>query len=285
MNEREWWDRFGHLNDKIWEYDKFLQTSVRQQYLDDMELQLFKPDGYLLDFGCGTGSFSLPFARKGMNVLGIDTSYEQISKAKRKAEEMGIGNVLFVCGDKVPSQLMGTFDSILLHAFFHHLPNDSREEFLRYIIKALRPGGKLYLYEPILAETQPPFYARLVDVIIGGIFKLLHIFANIFDMYESEFKEARKLGWSMKSPDESPIQLSEIVSSFPEYMRIEVIKTWHIWSIAYANHCMQLQKKWKALFSKLAPLFYYVDSNIRNKRWVKFLHAWIMVSILAVKNE
>lgn len=50
-----------------------------------IQLAEFKPNGSLLDIGCGQGRHSIEFAKRGFAVLGIDASETNIIKARRNA--------------------------------------------------------------------------------------------------------------------------------------------------------------------------------------------------------
>ena len=56
--------------------------------------------GTLLDMGCGIGRISIPLAKKGYNVVGLDLSPSYIQRAKEYAEEEGVSeSTRFIVGD------------------------------------------------------------------------------------------------------------------------------------------------------------------------------------------
>ena len=56
--------------------------------------------GTLLDMGCGIGRISVPLAKHGYSVVGVDLSPSYIQRAKEYAEEEGVaGNTRFIVGD------------------------------------------------------------------------------------------------------------------------------------------------------------------------------------------
>ena len=60
-------------------------------------LSLYGHDpGLTLDLACGTGSLTLELAGRGVDIFGINGSYDMLSVAMEKASDMG-RNVLFLC--------------------------------------------------------------------------------------------------------------------------------------------------------------------------------------------
>ena len=84
----------------------------RTEYL----LKLFKNHGkiptLLLDLACGTGGFSNCFAKKGIEVIGVDMSEEMLAKAGENSAEMGT-DVLFLCQKAEELDLYGTVDGAI----------------------------------------------------------------------------------------------------------------------------------------------------------------------------
>ena len=84
----------------------------RTEYL----LKLFKNPGkippLLLALACGTGGFSNCFAKKGIEVIGVDMSEEMLAKAGENSAEMGT-DVLFLCQKAEELDLYGTVDGAI----------------------------------------------------------------------------------------------------------------------------------------------------------------------------
>lgn len=64
-----------------------------------------------LDLACGTGNITIPLARRGYDMIGIDLSVDMLMEAKRKAEAEGL-NILFLNQDMTEFELYGTVDII-----------------------------------------------------------------------------------------------------------------------------------------------------------------------------
>lgn len=63
----------------------------------------------LLDVGCGTGGFSICFAKKGIEVIGADPSVNMLEIAQAKAKENGL-DILFLNQSGQELDLYGTID-------------------------------------------------------------------------------------------------------------------------------------------------------------------------------
>ena len=66
----------------------------------------------VLDFGCGTGSHVLSFARRGVPAVGFDASEAMIAQASAKAPETGAASVRFATGQ---------FDRCFANGHPHHV--------------------------------------------------------------------------------------------------------------------------------------------------------------------
>lgn len=92
----------------------------------------------LIDLGCGDGRLSAKLQRLGYKVIGIDSSNQQIKKAKDehplihfKQEDMTLFSV------KQP------VDVIFSNAAFHWLTKQENKKMLHHVFDALKPDGQL----------------------------------------------------------------------------------------------------------------------------------------------
>ncbi|MGN0458298.1 MAG: class I SAM-dependent DNA methyltransferase [Eubacterium sp.] len=68
-------------------YDRLTDNvdyKVRSSYISDFFVTNNINDGVILDLACGTCSISVPFAKKGFRLIGIDASEEMLSQASNK---------------------------------------------------------------------------------------------------------------------------------------------------------------------------------------------------------
>ncbi|MBL8551797.1 MAG: bifunctional 2-polyprenyl-6-hydroxyphenol methylase/3-demethylubiquinol 3-O-methyltransferase UbiG [Hyphomonadaceae bacterium] len=92
----------------------------------------------ILDIGCGGGLVSVPLARLGAEVTGVDASPETIEAAKTHAREIGL-DIDFRVG--AAEELTESFDLVLALEIVEHVADVGA--FLQACAKLVRPGGKL----------------------------------------------------------------------------------------------------------------------------------------------
>lgn len=133
------------------------------------QLQFFKQlvdsEGFTsaLDLACGTGTYTLEFARWGLQAKGLDLSEEMIAQARHKAEAEGL-TVEYQVGDM--SQLPETLDNYDLvicigNSLVHLLSTAEINKALQSFAQALKPKGKLVL--------QIVNYDRILDQQLAGL--------------------------------------------------------------------------------------------------------------------
>ena len=126
-----------------------------------------QPGERLLDVGCGWGSFIVHAAKEhGVRATGVTLSEPQAERARRRAEEAGVG-------DRVDVQVMDwrdlagkPFDKIASIGMVEHMGSANIDAFAQRLASLLRPGGWLLNHGIArLRHTDPeagPFSERFV---------------------------------------------------------------------------------------------------------------------------
>ncbi len=100
----------GNYNNFSPFYDLFTQNvdyKKRTRYLMELFADFGEKPTLLLDFACGTGNFSVEFAKQGVEVIGVDLSEGMLSVAQTK--NAGLKNpVLYLCQNGPELDLYGT---------------------------------------------------------------------------------------------------------------------------------------------------------------------------------
>ena len=65
-----------------------------------------------LDLACGTGSLTVELKKRGVDIYGIDGSYDMLSQAMDKAYDAGL-DMLFLCQQMENIDLYGTIDTCI----------------------------------------------------------------------------------------------------------------------------------------------------------------------------
>ncbi len=113
---------------------------VFQKYLAGKIIGLVKPQGLILDNGCGPGYFSSLFL-KDYDVIGVDISREMLVHAKRN-----MGKVVLANSEKLPFA-DNYFDVVFSRSLIHHLPNPRKG--VNEVARVLRPGGRAVFIDPL----------------------------------------------------------------------------------------------------------------------------------------
>lgn len=117
--------------------------------------------GIILDLACGTGSLSVEFAKKGIEVIGVDSSYDMLSIANSKNYENNVA-VLYLCQDSSELDLYGTVSCVVCALdSINHITNERKlkETFLKVSL-FLEPNGififdcnTIYKHQNILSNN------------------------------------------------------------------------------------------------------------------------------------
>ncbi len=145
-------------------YDVFMENIPYQDWLIYLEKiwQKFnlKPK-LILDLGCGTGNMTIPLAKKGYELIGIDASFQMLAKAREKSIKEDL-NILYLEQDMQSFELYGTVDCIisLCDSINYILEEDELLQVFKLVNNYLEPKGlfifdinTIYKFEHILADN------------------------------------------------------------------------------------------------------------------------------------
>lgn len=104
----------------------------------------------ILDVGCGPGTNVARFLGADYVGLDINPRYLAIARARHPGQ--------FVEADIESADLssLGTFDTILVNSFLHHVPDQAVERILGQLEQRLAPDGRAHLLELVLPERLSP---------------------------------------------------------------------------------------------------------------------------------
>lgn len=98
-----------------------------------MELLAPKPAERILDLGCGDGVLTLKLSQLGCQVVGVDSSPEQVAAARRLGLDARVAD-----GEKL--DFSAEFDAVFSNAALHWMKR--ADDVLASVHAALKPGGR-----------------------------------------------------------------------------------------------------------------------------------------------
>jgi ubiquinone/menaquinone biosynthesis C-methylase UbiE len=104
-----------------------------------------KPDWSLIDFGCGPGFYTIPFARAAQKVVAVDVQPEMLKKAETYAKKSRVKVELVESdGTRIPLP-DNTFDLVFLNLVYHEIAD--KKTALVEFLRLLKPGGMVAIRE------------------------------------------------------------------------------------------------------------------------------------------
>ncbi|MBM3345838.1 MAG: class I SAM-dependent methyltransferase [Betaproteobacteria bacterium] len=105
-----------------------------------------------LDVGCGEGRFTRLMAGAGAHVTGIEPGPQQIRRAL--AQPRAADEAYVEAGAESLPAAAGSVDLVVFFNSLHHVPVAGMDRALAEARRVLRPGGQLYIAEPLAEEPQ-----------------------------------------------------------------------------------------------------------------------------------
>jgi len=135
--DNEWWNKFYSDKEKPIPFFKNIPDENLISYIDRGILN----PGKSLDIGCGYGRNSFYLAKKEFETYGIDFSKTSIEWGKEIAKEHSI-KIIFLCQSIFDFQdKPESFDFIYDSGCLHHIKPHRRNQYLKTILKYLKPNG------------------------------------------------------------------------------------------------------------------------------------------------
>jgi 2-polyprenyl-6-hydroxyphenyl methylase/3-demethylubiquinone-9 3-methyltransferase len=158
-------EKFSKLADAWWDPNGEFRTlhqinPMRLAYIRDKITEHFGEfhEGIsILDIGCGGGLVSVPLARVGARVTGLDASAQNIDTASTYAESQYL-DIEYICGSV--EEYQGKHDVVLCLEIIEHVENPAF--FIQSVTRCLKPGGIMIV--STINRTKKAYLAA----IIGG---------------------------------------------------------------------------------------------------------------------
>lgn len=120
-------------------------------------------DDLIIEFGCGTGFFSIEMAKKCGKVIAVDISKKMLEFAAQRALREKIANIEFVhLGFLSYQHKDKPADSVITQLALHHLPDFWKFIALLKINTALKINGLVYISDVIFPFSESDDYNSLI---------------------------------------------------------------------------------------------------------------------------
>jgi len=162
-----WYDEF-FKEDYLQIYLPFLTEERTKQEVDFIiEILNLPPGSKILDLACGFGRHTIPLAKKGYDMTGLDYTEKFIRMAEEKAKKENL-QIEFLIGDmrKIPfeNHFAGVISYFTSFGFFS---DEENFEVLKGVSKALKREGKFLLEimnrDFLVKNFRPKNWQRLED--------------------------------------------------------------------------------------------------------------------------
>ena len=151
MNETDWEERY-QTGDMPWE-----KGEASPGLMDFLAAQSDLPRGAVAVPGCGTGHDARAWARAGFETWGFDLAPSAIRLGREKTEAAGL-TASFVQADFLAADPPKQFDWLFEHTLFCAIDPSRRDDYVRAVLRWLRPGGQLLAIQYMIRDEQgPPF--------------------------------------------------------------------------------------------------------------------------------
>ncbi len=140
----------------------------------------------LLDVGCGLGESSVYFALRGAAVTATDISPGMIDVATRLARRHGVALDGLVGAGEELRLPHDHFDLAYVANTLHHVAD--RDQLLRQLQQALKPGGRVFFWDPLAYNPVINVYRRMATAVrtadespltFADVRRVRHYFVNV----------------------------------------------------------------------------------------------------------
>lgn len=95
----------------------------------------------VLDFGCGVGRLTIPFARHTQGAVGVDISASMLKEARANAAHFKVANVVFLESDDELTKATGLYSLVHSYVVLQHVTLLRGMRLLDQLIDRIEPGG------------------------------------------------------------------------------------------------------------------------------------------------
>lgn len=192
---------FAEVYDKLQDVD----YNAFADYYERIFQKFGKKPELVLDLACGTGNITIPMAKRGYDMIGLDISCEMLGIASEKASAEKL-DILFLNQDMTEMELYGTVDAIVcaLDGINYITDTADLEKLFGLVKNYLNPGGIM------IFDINTEY--KLREILGGSTF--VNEEQGIYYVWQSEFDEESRicefeLNFFCRQPDGSYTRFDE----------------------------------------------------------------------------
>lgn len=218
-----------------------MTEAPRRKHLDVLNEHLSVAGARLLDIGCGDGALVRTLTRAGARATGVEIDAAALAPARAAA---GVGDEDYVegRGEALPFPA-ACFDIAIYFNSLHHVPRVAHRAALAEAARVLRPGGTLWIVEPI-AE--------------GQYFELTRPLEDESDVRKAAYEaiKAAEAGRTLRGEAEifyrSPIQFDDFAAWTRRYVAVDPAR-----AAVIEKHRAALARRFEELAERRADGFHF----------------------------
>jgi len=160
-------------------------------------LSQFNATGDVLEFACGTGWGTERLARTASSITCIDTAPEMVALNQARLRRAGLPEPTYILADLFSWKPARQYDVVYFGFWLSHVPRVYFEPFWRMVADALKPGGRVFLFDEAAtrSETYTPrdcHDRQPRNLNDGRSFTIIKLYYDHADLAQS----LERLGWS-----------------------------------------------------------------------------------------
>ena len=193
--------------------------SKRADYIQSVFSLCGHDMGLTLDLACGTGTLTVELKKRGVDIYGIDGSYDMLCQAKDKAYDEGL-DMLFLCQRMEELDLYGTIDTCIctLDSLNHITDKEKLQRVFDRVALFMNSGGyflfdvnTVYKHKNILGNNTFVYDTDKVYCVWQNSLKENNIVSIELDMFEREGETYRRYSERFKERAYEISELSEML--------------------------------------------------------------------------
>jgi ubiquinone/menaquinone biosynthesis C-methylase UbiE len=143
----------------LWYHRAMSASFHRPFYKKFAERVNLRGDEHVMDFGAGQGAVDVHLVKKlsvfGGRITLLDLSKKSLDQARKRMKKYT--NVEYLAGDITAMNLPEkTYDVVIIHFVLHDIPAETRPAILKSIAAVLKPGGRIFIREPLKKKHGMP---------------------------------------------------------------------------------------------------------------------------------